>query len=563
MYRLESLKLFWKNHPLWASMVVFLFVFICLYFIVVLSPGNPLAGDHYFHFKYAYLLRTEGLKVVENFDWISPAGEIGNGHRYTVSLFQIALIPFTFITNQLLGLGIADIFFGAVAIGLVYYVLRKSKVKYPLFFALSLLTMSYFTMRLLIGRAFVLATVLVFLEMYLAVEKKYKILFFVVVFHILWHQSTYFMPIIVIGMVETARYLVENKFYLKNSLATILAVIVGTAFFPGFPKNLINWMKTIFQIQSTNINDVGSMSIGGLELDKKDFMHYFATKESLLFLTVFCIISVIFLYLMHKREKIDWKIKNIKKQIIWIYGLFIFLISMLLGSIAVSGRFFDFFFPTVFVLSAFIVTVIIKLNIIEIDDYYSKFVKVGIIIVLGVMIGNAVIIIYGKANSFDYEPAKKTAQWIQNNSTKRERVFLSNWGVFTLVFFTNSYNVYTTGIEPMALKSYDESLYWKYYNMFRYSYYCDKLGDCENEIEQKIELYKKLGEEERKKAEKENGRKIVNSIKKDFDSKFVVSTSDGLTTVILLNPELIEKYISFRSDKYKGPWMKYTVFKLK
>jgi alpha-galactosidase/6-phospho-beta-glucosidase family protein len=177
---------------------------------------------------------------------------------------------------------------------------------------------------------------------------------------------------------------------------------------------------------------------------------------------------------------------------------------------------------------------------------------------------NASIAVYGKANSFDYAPSQKTAKWIRDNSEKPERVFLTNWSVFTLMFFENSYNVYTTGIEPMALKNYDEGLYWKYYNMFAYGYYCEKQMDCKEEIAQKKEEFKLLDDELQKEKEKENGRKIVESIKNDFDSKFIVSTSNKLTVAISLNPDLIEKTVEFESEKFnKGAFMKYTVFKLK
>jgi hypothetical protein len=462
-----------------------------------------------------------------------------------------------------MALHIVDAFYASISLALIYYIMRKSNVKYPIFFTLGLFTVGYFVSKLLFGRAFVVAVALLFLEMFLAVEKKYKVLFAVVVFHILWHQNTYFMPIIVVGMIEVSRYLVENKIYWKNLIVTGIATIVGMAFFPGFPNSLIGWMQNIFKIQSTNVAEVGAKSMGGGELASKDFMSIFINQEILLVLFVFCTTVVLYLYAAQKKEGVMPKKIILQKQFIWVYGLFILVISTLLGSIAISGRFFDFFIPTLFILSGFLFTIISDIQKINIEKSLSIFLKLGIIVVLFILVMNTFISIYIKANRFDYTPSQKTAQWIEKNSDTRERVFLDNWSIFTFMFFENSYNVYATGIEPMALKYHDESLYWKYYNMHSYAYYCEEQGDCKDELDQVKKYLSSASEEMKNKFEKANGQKIVNSIKNDFDSKFIVSTSKPLTAAILLNPELIEKHIKFKSDKFRGPFMEYDVFKLK
>ncbi len=560
---LVEAKVYWNKHPFLTSMVVFIFSFIIFYIFFVFPTGDPLPGDHYFHFKYAYLLHTEGIDVVKSFIWISPEGEIKNGSRYAVNLFQISLIPFTYFKDMLFGLQLADIFQASIFIAIIYYVMQKTKVKYPLAFTLGMLTYSYFIARLIIGRAFVVAVALVFVEMYFAINKKCKALFAITLLHILWHQNTYFMPLIAVGAVEVGRYLAINKMYWKNILSTLLGIIVGMAFFPGFPNSLVSWLNNIIKIQSTSFSEVGTKSIGGGELATKDFMNIFVHNDILIGLFVFCSVISIFIYFSQKKDYIKINNLSIENNIIWIYSLFIFMIGTMFGTIAMTGRFFDFLYPTFFILGAFLMTVLSRLKQIKINKFLGNFIKVSIIIIIFILIINTFIIIYGRANAFDYTPIRKSAQWFKQNSNQKDRIFLTNWSMFPVMFFENSYNIYTMGMEPMSLKNYDESLYWKYYNIFTYAYYCEELNDCKDKFNQDVEYLKSSNKERRHTMEKENGRKIIESIKNDFDSKFIMSTSDKLTTAFLLNSELIEKHAKFKSKKRDGTSIEYDVFKLK
>ncbi len=352
------------------SMIVFVFIFIIFSGIKLHANGDPLLGDHYFHFEYANLLRTEGLNPVKNFDFIYSITKENREHsRYAVSLFQISLIPFTFFKDKMLGLYLADIFQASTFIAIIYYVMRKSKVKYAFVFTILMFTSSYFVMRLLIGRAFVLAVAFIFLEMYFALNKRYGALFVVTLLHVLWHQSTYFMPLAVIGAVEASRYLVTNKIYWKNIVSVVVAIIVGMAFFPGFPNSLFDWLIGLFVIQSGNAIGADVQSIGGNELMSKDFMSYFASNIILLSVFIFDIIGIVYLYVLQKQTNI---MTNIKKYMIWNYALFLFMIVMMLGSIALSGRFYDFLYPTIFILVGFIITTFIKLKKVNIDIIKKK-----------------------------------------------------------------------------------------------------------------------------------------------------------------------------------------------
>jgi hypothetical protein len=548
------------NRPLIASTIFFVVIFSIFTTIYTIADGDPVPDDHYFHFKYAYLLRTEGLDAVKNFDWIYLSGHADGGSRYAASLYQVSLIPFTYMSDWLFALHVADVFYGSVVLAIFYFIMRRERVKHPLFFAILLLSSTYMMSRLLLGRAFVLIVGMVFLEMYFAIHKRYIPLFFIVLIHVLWHQSTYFLPLIIVGIVEVCRYITDQKIFLRNIASTVIGIVVGMAFFPGFPQSIIGWLKGLFSIKNSGAETV-SGSLTGIEMAPKSFMTYFASQEMILFLVLVPTIFVIGFYIESKKH--ERFLENAERvHMHWMYTLFVFLLFVIYGATAISGRFFDFVLPTAMILLSFVLTIVAQLKLISWNSFATKWCAIILWVWVGVLCSNSLLAIYTTAHTFDYRPAQRSSQWIADNSNPKEKVFLYNWSYFNLVFFTNSENIYSMGIEPTTLKWHDELLYWKYYNIFAYKYYCEKEQDCGEEYHQKMTMYQK-DDATMARFEKTNSEKIITSIKNDFDARIIHSSSEEFSEVILRSPELIDQYYEIASDKYKGKHMHFTVFKLK
>ena len=551
------------GRPLYASMIFFVVVFFCIFSVFYVAGGDPVPDDNYFHFKFAELIRTNGFDALQSFDWIYLSNTAQNGGRYTVSLHQFLLIPFTFFTNKLVGMHAATTFYISVFVTILFYIMQKERVKGSVFFALTTISTTYVLTRMLLGRAFGVMVGLIFLEMYLAIHKKYKWLCVISFVHVLLHYSTYFIPIIVVGIVELVRYLMHQKIAIKNGISVVIGVIVGMAFFPGFPGSLFGRIRENADIQNSGVEAV-SGSIGGAELATKDFMTYFVGQNLMFFAIVFCVVAVLFLYyFVHKKGVISVSDEGDRTRLHWAYALFFFLLFVMCGSVVVSGRFFDFVLPTVVLLSAFVITVFLHKEIFIIDRRYTRWFAVGCYIWIGVIMIHMMIFLHMKSRSFDYEPAGAAAAWIDKNSDGREKVYLHNWGNFSLMFFGNTDDVYSTGIEPAALRGYDEGLYWKYYNILKHNYYCETSGDCRNEMNQLAQQLDAMGPGYKEKFMKKNSANIINSIRNDFDAHFVLSDSTEFDSLMFMNPDLIESWQTFDSERYSGPHTHFTVFKLK
>ncbi len=556
------------SRPLFASIILFAIFFAIFVSIFMIAKGDPIPDDQYFHYKYAYLLRTEGWDVVEHFKWIQLSPEPTGGSRYTANLFQVSLIPFTYFSDGVWGIRVAEAFYASIFIAIIYYIMRKERVRYPLFFVLLLVSSTWFMGRLLLSRAFIVMLGLIFLEMYFAIRKKYVPLTVVTFFHVLWHQNTYFMPLIIVGIVETSRFFLERKVDIKNILVIFFASVVGMAFFPGFPKSLFGWIGTLVGISGNGSSmgteaDSSAASLGGNELLTIDFSANFLGIMVIFILCGLSIPTVMYLYTKQRQEQEQKpKFRTINQvQLHWVYSLFVFLMAVLVGSTAISGRFFDFVFPAITLLTGFAVTILLDSKFIAFQKSTIEWLSVFLWVFISTLAISVGVFIYKQANTFDYEPARQASAWIDENSESGDKVYMSNWSHFNMMFFTNSNNVYSMGLEPYSLKMYDESLYWKYYNIATRKYYCEVQGDCMDEIK---DIFKKQG----KKAfthefKKENSRKLIESIKNDFGSKLILSDSKALNEVMSLNPELIESEFEIKSKKYEGAHMQLKVFKLK
>jgi hypothetical protein len=545
-----DVKNLWCAKPLFAAAVVFFFVFAVYAIAYIPAVGASAIDDHFFHFRYASLIKEKGLDVVKNFPWIYYTKMAQEHIPFSVSLFHFALIPFTYIKNPILGLKISDIFWASLAYSSFYYLLRKIRIKWAFFYVLILLSFPYFSIRMLMGRAFILTPFIIFWELYLAGKKRYKTLFFLVVFHVFWHQATFFIPIVVVGLVEISRYLIEQKFVYKNIISTALGTVVGMSFFPGFPGNIWSWVTGLF-IFSRDISGVPNMDkIEGIEILPVNLLSFWTRSDVAVFLLILGV--AVFLYFYLKDREADFFRGNQDNFAAWrilVYPSFLLVFLFFCFAILSSGRLLDFYFVGTIFLLALVLQRVFAEEGSAINSRLKSYIFFGVVIFFGVAFLSSLSAL--KENSRkndDYRGIGEASKWIKERSTEGEVVFLHRWDNFPAAFFYNQKNNYTMGIEPNALLGYDPSLYWKWYNIFLYNFYCGLPKDCS---EEKEALVKTLGSDQGKVDEfnKENSKKIIGSIKNDFKSRFIISSSSTFNSVLRQNLDLIDDSFLYTSKE--------------
>lgn len=177
------------------------------------------------------------------------------------------------------------------------------------------------------------------------------------------------------------------------------------------------------------------------------------------------------------------------------------------GLIIASGRFFDFYFVSAIFLAAVAATILAERREIIVQESLQKYILAGFFIFFLLASTNSFLNIKQFAVKNDYRPTGEIAGWIADKSGENERIFLNNWSYFPVAFFYNSKNVYTTGIEPMAALRTNPALYWKWFNIFVYGFYCERPEDCSSQKKLFDEKISQASDENQKALKKDNSKK--------------------------------------------------------
>jgi hypothetical protein len=263
---------------------------------------------------------------------------------------------------------------------------------------------------------------------------------------------------------------------------------------------------------------------------------------------VVSVCTVAYYYILSKKENYnEIDIKDDESKIL-IYASFIATILFLAGAIILSGRFIDFYYSFVVFLGALVFTKLFKDQIFIININYKKYFLVASFIFLIFFVGNNFLNKKKAISAIDYRPFEKVAKWTKERSNEKEIVFLSDWSYFSVVFFYNTKNVYSMGIEPQSLMDYSPNLFWKWYNIYNYGYLCGLEGDCLEMAQLRVKEIDKMSASEKELTLKNSGIEIIEVIKKDFNSRFIISTSKKLNDLLELNKDMIDESIEAKSE---------------
>lgn len=532
--KVNQLILNLKNNPVIGSFFVFIFVFLTYSSIYLSNRGVSFIDDHFFHIKYAYLIRTEGFDVVQNFRWIS-AGPEGRVVNYQLTLYNLALIPFTYIKDLIIALKISDIFFASLSISLVFYSFKKFRLNGAIFWIIILMSFEYFFSRMLIGRALVLLPGFLMLELLFAYEKKKFNFFITSLLHVLWHNATFFMPVVIAIVVEIARILNAKKPFWQTFFYSLLASFVGLAL--TF-NNISSMWNELYGIFLTTKNTNLKFHFEGSELYPVDVFKIIGSGNILFAFLLVSYAAVFYYYIKSKKTNFD-------RDNVLLYLSFLFSLVFFAGSVIVSGRFYDFYFLSTVFLVAIIFSNIIKDRIVIFSADCKRYFMISIAIFFLLLFLNSFFNEKQFIGNTDYRPIGGVAEWINKKSSVNERIFLYDWSYFPVSFFYNDKNIYNIGLEPRSSMNRPD-LYWKSYNMYFYGIYCEREDDCSYESEIYEQQLSDSSDELRDILRKQNSLKVIDSIRNDFGARFVIANKD-FGNLLKLNPERIIDSIEVRS----------------
>jgi hypothetical protein len=431
-------------------------VFLFSLYLIQFSTPDLAGNDGYYHIRFAYLMRTEGLKP--DFPWL-PLTILNSGEFYDHHfLYHVALIPFTF-GDLIIGAKWASIFFASIAFLSVWWLLQGQRVPYAALWALGLLVISAaFLYRMNMPRAQSLSLAILVLGLNFLLHKKYKFLL-PLSFIYVWTYDGFPLILILTGVYIVSAWMIDRKLNLLPLYYVVGGVSLGLLINPYFPHNVIfSFRHTLPKLISATSVRVGNewypYNTGQL------------LENSLLALIVF-MSGIVALGL--RSQRMDARTAT---------ALFMTFISGLL--LFQARRFIEYFPPFALIFAAFAWTPLIvdwtsngsMRNQSELQSVNSKWVNrfrgasktwlPAAAVVLIMLVGMWSTLRDTQTSMKDSKPADRFAgasTWLHQNTSEGARVFQTDWDDFPRLFFYNTWNTYLIGLDPTYLQIKDRELY--------------------------------------------------------------------------------------------------------
>ncbi len=409
------------------------YILLILITVALLSPlrfsHKRLQQDDYYHIRSAQMMREHG--IYRQFPWAKHT--VLNEHYYDLHfLYHVLLIPFTF-GNLIITGKIASIIIAATSAVLFYWFLRKNNISYAFFWTLMLLfSSSQMLTRMLAIRPISLSIIFFIVGTYLLFNKKYHWLLLLGYLFVLAYNG--FPILLVIVVVYTLCYLFYyKKLELKPLLYCIAGMVMGLIINPYVPNNF----RVLF-VQLVR----GPLTRATLELN----LEWLPLSSWALFLstwgTLIALFAVFFLSLKYKQKQ------SFNTIFLFIQSV-VFLISYLKYSRGV-----DQFVPYAVLFCAF------SFSGLRIKP--ARVISIVISCFLIVNIGVNMYIVRNIFKTSDRLDNSGSAEWLKANTQEGSEVFIANYGAFPQLFFYNTHNVYTLGLDPIFMREHDRRLYHLY-----------------------------------------------------------------------------------------------------
>jgi hypothetical protein len=484
---------------------VFLF-FIAFFFFFWLQNSQTFADpDSFYHAKMALLMKDQG--IIQNFPWLQFT-TLKNLYIDHHLLYHVFLIPFVIFGDPLFGTKLAAISFAALLITVIYWFLRRFKIKGSIFYCLLLLLINPFIFRINLAKAPVLSSVFLILALFFLFRRKIWPLFFISFFYVWLYGGWPLMLVftIIFLVVDTINNLwqelnpkkpepvIENniidgqeiilikseeripaaigfrefivlflaRFFsginLKLLIANVSGLVIGLVVNPYFPKNLFFYWEQTIKIGL--INAQNTISVGAEWYPYKLFD--FVSGANLIFILLLLALTMFI---------VGYKKQNIYSWTLFFISLFFFIFTLK------SRRNVEYFVPFVVIFSAFSLSKVFQYA--DFHEYRLWFKKLPRIkkflsFILVVYMVTAIVFISTRdvlsarkdlTGGFAWSKMEKASQWLVANTPQGSIVFNNNWDEFPSLFYYNAHNYYIVGLDPTFMYDYNKDLYWEWYNI--------------------------------------------------------------------------------------------------
>ncbi len=396
--------------------------------------------DAFYHFRHAALY-GEGYLFSSAFPWI-PFSVIG---KYSADIwygFHVFLIPFTWIGDPVLAMRLAGVVLTWAFLLTIYCACAKLDLKPAWLWPFALLVSSAFLLhRVTMLRPQVLSlglTVLLLAQIVLGNLRGV----FVIAFAIAWvHLSLFFAPLILLGLFPPIKIFTDKELRWQEFVAGCAGLVAGWLLRPNpLGAAAIAYVQVV---DFTIANLAHAPLEFGSELRPLVLAYY---SNYLPFILMWAASLLFFLWRAIAHRSQSALSKEPKLLLSATLSVVFFLVAVLF-----ARRGFDF-------CSAFGVLVLaLAVGEFMPGKNWPRLAVVGLFCVLAVysVTQRHRVVALG----WDVNQAEPAARWLNANSNPGDVVFNFRWSYFPELFFWNTKNVYTSGMDPIFQYAFDPQLY--------------------------------------------------------------------------------------------------------
>lgn len=423
------------NWPFLFTGAGLLAVFVAFMAALQFSSPNLSSIDGYFHIKFTQLMREQGLRPP--FPWLPLTILNPNDYFDHHFLFHILLIPFTY-GDLRLGAKWAGVIFPALAFLMGWIFLRGQRMPYAALWSLGFLAVSdAFLYRLSMPRVQAVSLLMLFLILHVLLTRREHWLAPLTFLYVWLYDAFPFVGVIA-GIYIVSRWLLERQLNLRPLVYVSLGITLGLVVNVYFPQNLI----FIYHHFLPKLIDPTAIRVGN---EWEPYQTWTLVERAALALVAF--VAGAFVLSLSQR-----RINTPTATLFWIAVLFGFLLFK-------SRRFIE-YYPAFALLFGALAWQSVREEWLPLKPWLSKVEPVILVmILLPAMWYNFKATQESIQDSSPYQRYAQAAAWLKANTSPGSLVYQTDWDDFPQLYFYNTSNIYTLGLDPTYMQLYDAELY--------------------------------------------------------------------------------------------------------
>lgn len=436
------LSIAWQYHARTLFAAIALFIVFALLFAVVQFVTPALAGnDGYYHMRMGELMREYGLRVP--FVWL-PMSIIAPDSFYDHHLLYHAYLSLFAGDGSIaalnLGAKIASVVMPSLAFIAIWWLLRGQRVRWAALWALALFAVSEaFLYRMSMPRAQSASLLMLALGLHWLLQRRY-VLLVPLGFLYVWLYNAFPLLMVLGGITFAATCITERRVEWRTLLYPAIGIALGLLINPYFPQNLTFISNHLLPKVGESATSVGN--------EWYPYETWTLIENSGFALGAF-VLGVFAL---------GWRGTRFDRS-----TLVAFVLAVLFGFMLFKSRRFIEYFPAFVVIFAAL-SFKPLLEHIRSTRLVPTAILIALIVPLLLTLDLARDAVAGSKPADQYAAA---ALWLKDNSAPGARVFQTDWDDFTRLFFYDTSNIFTIGLDPTYMQLYDPELYDQWVDLTR------------------------------------------------------------------------------------------------